>query len=113
MPTSLYPGVGVASLSVREMPDPTIPPDELTEEDAPQRILLGTDNAGSGALLFLNDSQGRPRIKLHVQGNDEPVIQVLDADGNVVAQLPPAPADGDTTSTQLGPGMQQEQTLPR
>ncbi len=82
--------VGAAQLWMRQMPDPSIPPEELTPEDAPQRVLLGTDNVGDGALLFLYDSKGRPRITLQVDGDDVPRIQILDADGNVVAQLPPA-----------------------
>jgi hypothetical protein len=80
---------GASQLSMREMPDPSIPPEELTPEDAPPRVLLGTSNVGDGSLLFLYDSNGRPRIALQVDGNDVPRIQILDADGNVVAQLPP------------------------
>jgi hypothetical protein len=81
---------GAAQLSMRQMPDPSIPIEDLKPEDAPPRVLLGTDNVGDGSLLFLYDSKGRPRITLQVDGNDVPAIQVLDADGNVVAQLPPA-----------------------
>jgi hypothetical protein len=79
----------VAQLWMRQMPDPSIPPEELTPEDAPQRVLLGTDTVGDGALLFLYDSKGRPRITLQVDGDDVPRIQILDADGNVVSSLPP------------------------
>jgi hypothetical protein len=74
---------------MNQMPDPDIPIEELKPEDVPQRVLLGCSNAGDGSLLFLYDSKERPRIKLHVDGEDVPRIQVLDADGNVVAQLPP------------------------
>jgi hypothetical protein len=83
---------GASQLSMREMPDPSIPIEELTPEDAPPRVLLGTDNVGDGSLLFLYDSMGRPRITLQVDGADVPRIQILDADGNVVAQLPPEEA---------------------
>jgi hypothetical protein len=86
---------GAAQLSMRQMPDPSIPIEDLTPEDAPQRVLLGTDTVGDGALLFLYDSKGRPRISLQVDGDDVPRIQILDGDGNVVAQLPPeAPSGG-------------------
>ncbi len=81
--------VGGAVLAMRQMPDPSIPREELTEEDAPRRVLLGTDNAGDGALLFLYDSKGRPRITLQVDDEDVPRIQILDGDGNVVSSLPP------------------------
>jgi hypothetical protein len=74
---------------MRQMPDPSIPIEDLKPEDAPPRVLLGTDNVGDGSLLFLYDSKGRPRISLQVDGDDVPRIQILDADGNVVAQLPP------------------------
>ena len=36
---------GAASLSMRRMPDPAIPPDEVTSADAPERVILGTANA--------------------------------------------------------------------
>jgi hypothetical protein len=85
-----YPGaLGAALLSMRQMPDPSIPPEELTPEDAPPRVLLGTSNAGDGAVLALYDSHGRPRIQLQVDGTDVPRIQILDEEGQVVAQLPP------------------------
>jgi len=79
---------GAAQLSMHEMPDPDIPVEELRPEDVPIRVLLGTSNVGDGSLLFLFDHAGRPRITLHVDGDDVPRIQILDADGNVVAQLP-------------------------
>ncbi len=80
---------GASQLSMVEMPDPDIPVEELTREDVPIRVLLGTSNVGDGSLLFLYDHQGRPRITLQVDGEDVPRIQILDGDGNVVAQLPP------------------------
>jgi hypothetical protein len=80
---------GASLLSMRQMPDPSIPIEDLKPEDAPPRVLLATDNVGDGALLFLYDSHGRERIKLQVDGDDVPRIQILDGDGNVVAQLPP------------------------
>jgi hypothetical protein len=80
---------GASQLSMVEMPDPDIPVEELTREDVPIRVLLGTSNVGDGSLLFLYDHSGRPRITLHVDGEDVPRIQILDADGGVVASLPP------------------------
>ncbi|HET9421787.1 MAG TPA: hypothetical protein VFO49_11665 [Nocardioides sp.] len=91
-----YPGaLGAALLSMRQMPDPSIPPEDLTPEDAPPRVLLGTSNAGDGAVLALYDSLGRPRIQLQVDGTDVPRIQILDEDGQVVAQLPPEEPGAD------------------
>lgn len=86
---------GAAQLSMHQMPDPDIPVEELRPEDVPIRVLLGTSNVGDGSLLFLFDSAGRPRITLHVDGDDIPRIRILAADGSVVAELPaqaPAPA---------------------
>lgn len=85
---------GASQLAMVEMPDPDIPIEELTREDVPLRVLLGTSNVGDGALLFLYDHAGRPRITLHVPDTgDAPTIRVLDENGGVVAQLPPeAPA---------------------
>ena len=99
---------GASQLSMRQMPDPSIPIEDLKPEDAPPRVLLGTDNVGDGSLLFLYDSQGRPRITLQVDGNDVPRIQILDGDGNVVAQLPPeeqvqAKSSGGELSPLLAP----------
>ena len=61
----------------------------------------GTANT-DGALLLLNDSQGGPRIVLHVQRDDQAVIQIWDAEGNVVAQLPPSQDAGPATKPDLG-----------
>jgi hypothetical protein len=100
--------VGLSQLNMRQMPDPSIPIEDLKPEDAPPRVLLATDNVGDGSLLFLYDSKGRERIKLQVDGDDVPRIQILDADGNVVAQLPPEDqvqtrASGGELSPLLGP----------
>ncbi len=89
MNTAFVDALGAAQLSMHEMPDPAIPVEELTPEDVPLRVLLGCSNAGDGSLLFLCDHAGRPRITLHVDGDDVPRISILDADGNIVAQLPP------------------------
>jgi hypothetical protein len=103
--------LGAAQLSMNQMPDPDIPIEELKPEDVPQRLLLGCSNAGDGSLLFLYDSKERPRITLHVDGDDVPRIQILDADGNVVAQLPPeaplaaAPKRGEGLKRFFGGGL--------
>ncbi|HEX6388356.1 MAG TPA: hypothetical protein VFZ89_02890, partial [Solirubrobacteraceae bacterium] len=78
---------GASQLAMVEMPDPDIPVEELTREDVPLRVLLGTSNVGDGALLFLLDHDGRPRITLHVPDTegDVPTIRVLDENGGVVA----------------------------
>jgi len=104
MNTQFVDKLGAAQLSMHEMPDPAIPVEELRPEDVPLRVLLGCSNAGDGSLLFLCDSAGRPRITLHVDGEDVPRISVLDAGGNVVAQLPPAdPAARAATKPELSP----------
>lgn len=92
--------LGGSSLSMRQMPDPSINPLDVTAAEAPMRVVLGTDNAGDGSLLFLYDSKGNPRIALQVDGQDVPTIKILDANGNVVAQLPESKqASAATAST--------------
>lgn len=81
--------LGAAQISMNEAPDPTIPIEDLRPEDTPRRVVLGCSNAGDGSALFLFDSAGRPRIGLQVDADDIPRIQILGADGSVVAQLPP------------------------
>ena len=100
MNTIYFGKLGAAQLSMQQMPDPDIPVEELRPEDVPQRVLLGCSNAGDGSLLFLYDSEGGPRITLHVDGDDVPRIRILDADGNIVAALPPEePATATATAT--------------
>jgi hypothetical protein len=38
--------------------------------------------------IELNDSRGKPRIRLSVDENDKPSIAVLDESGAVVSRLP-------------------------
>jgi hypothetical protein len=82
--------LGGSVLTMREMPDPTLPPTEIPPETAATRIQLATANDGTGAALLLSDSHGNPRILLQVDGDDNAFLLFLDADGNVVAQFPPA-----------------------
>jgi hypothetical protein len=84
--TSWQGKTGLAAVSFNQMPDPSLPPDQV--HSVPQRAALGW-TSDFGALLSLNDSGGRTRILLQVDANDVPRIQILDAHGNVVAQLPP------------------------
>ena len=52
------------------------------------RIFLGSEGAESRrAMLEIKDSRSRPRIRLMVNESDEPVIEILDENGEVVASL--------------------------
>lgn len=50
------------------------------------RLFAGRDGDGSSVLL-LSDSEGKPRIRIAVDADDDPVIEVLDAGGNVTWSL--------------------------
>ncbi|MFN7725728.1 MAG: hypothetical protein ACK5QH_11715 [Rubrivivax sp.] len=50
------------------------------------RVKLGTTLDRSSALT-LADAQGRPRLKLVVSANGEPVIQMLDERGKVAKSI--------------------------
>lgn len=76
---------GCAKLVMVQAPDASLPIEQVTE--VPTRVELGWDSL-KGSLLELSDSQGRPRIRLQVDADDHPRIQILDATGAVVAQLP-------------------------
>jgi hypothetical protein len=89
--TIIVGNLGGTVLTMRQMPDPSIPPEDLTPADAPTRVQLATANDGTGAALVLRDSHGNPRIILQVDGSDNAFLLFLDADGNVVGQFPPAP----------------------
>jgi hypothetical protein len=53
-----------------------------------ERIYLGSEGAQTRkAMLEIKDSRSRPRIRLIVDENDEPRIEVLDENGNVVQSL--------------------------
>lgn len=85
--------LGGSVLTMRQMPDPTLPPDQIPPEQAATRVQLATANDGTGAALVLRDSHGNARIILQVDGDDNAFLLFLDADGNVVGQFPP-PAAG-------------------
>lgn len=74
---------GGSALIMQQMPDPDLPPEQAA---APHRIRLGCYTQ-IGAMLALNDSQGRPRIVLEVDKDDTPRIKILDESGEVVSQL--------------------------
>jgi hypothetical protein len=58
-------------------------------ETGQTRIVLGkTPNRNVG--LTINDSQGRPRIRIRVLANDQPEIAMLDENGRETARLPQA-----------------------
>ena len=77
----------LAMLAMQQRPDPSIPPEDLTPADAPTRVMLGTAPP-LGAVLSLNDSSGKTRIALQVDGQDQARIVIFDGAGNVVAQIP-------------------------
>ena len=54
-----------------------------------QRAYLGRDRDRSVGLKLM-DPQGRERMRLRVNADGTPVLQLLDAKGSVFAQLPPA-----------------------
>jgi hypothetical protein len=61
-----------------------------------QRIRLGR-NPDQSASLVLKDTDGRPRMVLQVASDGTPTLQLLNADGKVVSQLPAASAVGAAT----------------
>ncbi|MEV4106353.1 hypothetical protein [Nonomuraea sp. NPDC049695] len=79
---------GAAMLEMKHMPDPALPVEQVPA--MPSRVQLGYSTP-EGAFLVLNDSRGRPRIVLEIDGDDKPMIKVLDSEGKVVGQLPEAP----------------------
>ena len=52
------------------------------------RMFVGRDGDGS-SLVMLMDSKGKPRIRIAVDAKDTPVIEVLDANGEVTWSLTP------------------------
>lgn len=55
---------------------------------AARRMLLARDYDGS-VVLAMNDTQGRPRIRMKVAEDGAPSLQMLDENGKVVSQLVP------------------------
>ncbi|GAA2827763.1 hypothetical protein [Nonomuraea rubra] len=82
--------LGAAVLEMKHMPDPALPIGQVPA--MPPRVQLGYSTP-EGAFLVLSDSRGRPRIVLEIDGDDNPMIKVLDSEGKVVGQLPETPAE--------------------
>lgn len=53
---------------------------------APDRVFVG--KSGSNAAVFLFDTEGKPRIKMAVDGSGNPRLSFLDAAGRVIQTLP-------------------------
>jgi hypothetical protein len=49
-----------------------------------ERLFLGKTSKNETG-LFIRDDKGRPRIKIYLNNNNEPILQALDEDGNPVA----------------------------
>jgi hypothetical protein len=61
---------------------------DIQTTEGVSRIMLS--NRNRDASLEITDTSGRPRIRIDVDANDVPRVEVLDADGKVVGQLPQA-----------------------
>ncbi len=57
---------------------------KLTGNLGQQRFFAGKNKNGEVG-LFLNDAKGNPRLKIFIDKNDQPVIQILDQKGKVTA----------------------------
>jgi hypothetical protein len=51
---------------------------------ARQRLFVGKNDSGEVG-LFLNDAQGKPRLKIYINKQNQPVIEKLSADGKIIA----------------------------
>ena len=61
-------------------------PGEITSSQGVERILLSTSN--NTAELVISDPDGTPRIKIGVDHDSSPYVQILDPSGAVVSSLP-------------------------
>ncbi len=52
------------------------------------RMFMGKNSAGE-AIVSMNDSKGRPRIRMKVDVNDMPRLEFLNEDGDVAYSFPP------------------------
>lgn len=59
---------------------------EIATSEGVSRIMLS--NRNRNASLEITDTSGKPRIRIGVDANDVPRVEVLDADGRVVGRLP-------------------------
>lgn len=62
--------------------------DHLSHGDQPARRMRLAREVDGSVALTLCDAAGQPRIVLHVDGDGEAAIRVLDANGEVVGRLP-------------------------
>ncbi|KAF1691453.1 hypothetical protein [Pseudoxanthomonas koreensis] len=58
---------------------------EVTTSEGVSRIMLS--NRNRDAALEIADTSGKPRIRIGVDANDEPRIEILDAEGKVARRL--------------------------
>ncbi|MCD9033908.1 hypothetical protein LDO32_19550 [Luteimonas sp. Y-2-2-4F] len=61
-------------------------PGEVTTSEGVSRIVLA--NSNRNASLEIADTAGKPRIRIGVDAQDVPRIEVLDAEGRVTGRLP-------------------------
>lgn len=66
------------------------PPTELEPIEAARvvKTRIGIQNRNENAEILLSDKQGNERIRLVVNEDGEPRIELLDADGRVIQKLP-------------------------
>lgn len=60
-------------------------PGEIKTSEGPTRIFVG--NSNSDAFVVLSDTKGKPRIRLGVDKHDQPVFELLDAEGKVTKRF--------------------------
>jgi hypothetical protein len=59
---------------------------EISTTEGVSRIMLSNHNRN--ASLEITDTSGRPRIRIGVDADDVPRVEILDEDGKVVSRLP-------------------------
>jgi hypothetical protein len=62
------------------------------KESAPHRLFMGKRPSGDVG-LHMNDSRGRPRLRMVIDKQDSPRIEFLNEKGKVTHTLPPIPPD--------------------
>jgi hypothetical protein len=60
-------------------------PGQIETSEGVSRVMLSNHN--QDASLVIADTSGKPRIRIGVDANDEPRIEILDAEGRVVGRL--------------------------
>lgn len=59
---------------------------DIATSEGVSRIMLS--NRNRNASLEITDTAGKPRIRIGVDANDVPKVEILDAEGKVVGRLP-------------------------